>query len=153
MNRLVYVLSAIIILSSCSSNGLRKSILEPLSVEELKSNIKRDTTFENFYSSVQDLREWLKGKDILQAKYGEISYKQLKKFSARANDTTYFNKKSVEWRKDYAKLYPSYDRELDSIITYWKEYKERYSMDSLVNIEFDNLWKEYYSYLNNSYYR
>lgn len=137
----------IFLLASCSSNGLNKSITEPLSVEELKVNMKKDTTFTEFYSNIQEVRDWINGDDVLQAKYGDITYKQIKKFVKHANDTTYFKKKSDKWKEEYATLYPKYDNQVDSIITYWKAYKEQYNMDSLVVIEYEKLWKEYYSYI------
>lgn len=135
------------LLASCSSNGLNKSITEPLSVEELKVNMKKDTTFTDFYSQIQEVRDWINGDDVLQAKYGDITYKQIKKYLKHACDSTYFNKKSDKWKEEYATLYPKYDKQVDSIITYWKAYKEQYNMDSLVVIEYEKLWKEYYSYI------
>ena len=108
------------LLASCSSNGLNKSITEPLSVEELKVNMKKDTTFTDFYSQIQEVRDWINGDDVLQAKYGDITYKQIKKFIKHASDTTYFKEKSDKWKEEYATLYPKYDKQVDSIITYWK---------------------------------
>lgn len=146
MKKLVYLFLGILLVASCSSNGMKKSITEPLSVDELKKNIKRDTSFTDFYSDVQELREWVIAQDVRQAKYGDITYKQLKKYEKHGSDTTFFNKKREGWKEEYAKLYPNYDAQLDSILAYWRAYKEQYNMDSLVVIEYDRLWKEYYSY-------
>ena len=147
MKKFSFLILSILLIASCSSNGLKKSITEPLSVDELKANIKKDTTFTDFYSEIQKIREWIIGNDVRQAKYGDITYKQLKRYDKHGRDTTFFNKKGEGWKEEYAKLYPSYDTQLDSIITYWKAYKEQYNMDSLVVIEYDKLWKEYYSYI------
>lgn len=146
MKQLSYFLFvAIIALSSCS-HGMNKSIIEPMSVDELKANIKKDTTFTDFYDLAQQLRKWIISSDVRQAKYGDISYKRLNKYISHTRDTSFFGKKGRIWEEDYAKLYPDYSRQVDSIMNYWRAYWENYNMDSLVTIEFSDLWKEYYSY-------
>lgn len=145
MKRLTYFLFiAIIILSSCS-RGLNKSITEPMSVDELRANIQ-DTTFTDFYDLAQQLSKWITSSDVRQAKYGNISYKRLNKYVTHIMDTSFFRKKEKIWKEAYAKLYPDYSQQVDSIMNYWQEYRESYNMDSLVTIEFNDLWKEYYSY-------
>lgn len=144
MRKCYFVLLAFMaVLSSCSDHGMSKSIVEPLTVDELRANMK-DSTFNDFYDYVQKLRGWIIESDVRQAKYGEISYKRLKKFFTHGQDTVYFNKKEKEWEKAYETMYPDYSKQVDSIMTYWRKYQEQYSMDSLVNIEFDGLRKEYY---------
>ena len=73
MKKFSFLILSILLIASCSSNGLKKSITEPLSVDELKANIKKDTTFTDFYSEIQKIREWIIGNDVRQAKYGEPS--------------------------------------------------------------------------------
>jgi len=130
-------------LTSCSDHGMGKSIVEPLTVDELRANMK-DSTFNEFYEYVQKLRGWIVESDVRQAKYGEVSYKRLKKYFTHGQDTVFFNKKEKEWTKAYESMFPDYSRQIDSIMTYWRRYNEQYNMDSLVNIEFDGLSKEYY---------
>lgn len=142
---LILALFAAVIDASSCSHGTNKSILEPLSVSELKANMK-DTTFTDFYDMVQNLRNWIVSTDVRQAQYGDITYKRLKKYLEHSHDTLFFNKKNKIWKEEYDKLYPDYSKQVDSIMNYWGAYKENYNMDSLVNIEFDELWKEYYSY-------
>lgn len=144
MRKCVFILLVFVTaLTSCSDHGMSKSIVEPLSVDELRANMK-DSTFNEFYEYVQKLRGWIVESDVRQAKYGEISYKRLKKYFTHGQDTVYFNKKEEEWTKAYESMYPDYSKQIDSIMTYWKKYKEQYNMDSLVDIEFDGLRKEYY---------
>ena len=144
MKRFFLIVVAIILVSSCS-NGLNKSIIEPLSVDELKANMK-DSTFVDFYSLVQEMSDWIKESDIRQAQYGDITYRQVRKFMNHYEDTAYFSKKRKVWKEEYDKVYPNYDQQVDSIMNYWRDYTEQYNMDSLVTIEFSKLWKEYYSY-------
>lgn len=140
---ILILLAFVTALTSCSDHGMSKRIVEPLTVDELKANMK-DSTFNDFYEYVQKLRGWIIESDVRQAKYGDISYKRLKKYFTHGQDTIYFNKKEKEWTKAYESMYPDYSKQIDSIMTYWRKYKEQYNMDSLVNIEFDGLRKEYY---------
>ena len=83
MKRLTYLLFAtVIILSSCS-HGMNKSIIEPMTVDELRANMK-DTTFTNFYDQTQQFSKWILYSDVRQAKYGDITYKRLKKYDTHA---------------------------------------------------------------------
>ena len=144
MRKSLFIMLVFVIgLTSCSDHGMSKSIIEPLTVDELRANMK-DSTFNDFYDYVQKLRGWVIESDMRQAKYGEISYKRLKKYFTHGQDTVYFNKKEEEWTKAYELMYPDYSKQVDSIMTYWRKYKEQYNMDSLVTIEFDGLRKEYY---------
>ena len=68
------------------SNGLNKPIIETLSVDELKANMESDTTFTDFYKDVQRLRSWVLGSDVNQAKWGNITYNDLKKFQKKVTD-------------------------------------------------------------------
>lgn len=146
MKRVIYLLfAAVIALSSCS-HGMNKSIIEPMSVDELRANMKEDTTFTDFYDLAQKLSKWIITSDVRQAKYGDVTYKRLKKYITHSSDTSFFGKKERVWKEEYAKLYPDYSHQVDSIMNYWRAYKESYNMDSLVTIEFSELWKEYYSY-------
>lgn len=84
--------------------------------------------------------------DVRQAKYGEITYKRIKKFDEKINDTTFVNKLYKAQHESYDVLFPDYSVEVDSIMQYWKQYESQYSLDSLVTVEYSKLWKEYYSY-------
>ena len=106
----------------------------------------KDSTFVDFYSLVQEMSDWIKESDIRQAQYGDITYRQVRKFMNHYEDTAYFSKKRKVWKEEYDKVYPNYDQQVDSIMNYWRDYTEQYNMDSLVTIEFSKLWKEYYSY-------
>lgn len=145
MKKIYFLSIALLLLTSCN-NGLNKSILEPLSVEELKSNIKNDESFADFYSEVQEIREFIMKSDITQAKYADLTYKRVRKYMDKVSDTTSIKEFEVEQKELYEKQYPNYDNKVDSILLYWKEYKDSYALDSFVTIEFDDLWKEHYSY-------
>lgn len=128
------------------SNGLNKPIIETLSVDELKANMESDTTFTDFYKDVQRLRSWVLGSDVNQAKWGNITYNDLKKYQKKVTDTTFTKKLAETFREEYKHLYPDYSSKVDSIMNNWREYKEQNKLETYVKIEFAELWKEYYSY-------
>lgn len=128
------------------SNGLNKPIIETLTVDELKINIENDTTFTYFYKDVQRLRSWILKSDLNQAKWGNITYKDLRKYIKKTTDTTYLNKLERTYMEEYKQLYPDYSLQVDSIMNYWREYKEHNKLEAYVDIEFAELWKEHYSY-------
>lgn len=147
MKKILFLCAASLVFASCNS-GLNKSILEPLTVDELKVNMKKDTTFTDFYSDIQKVREYVMGSDVRQAKYADVTYKRVYKYEKKLSDTTFINTLRNEQRELYDLQYPSYKSEVDSILTYWKAYKNKYSLDSLVTVKYEELWKEYYSYSN-----
>lgn len=147
MKKIMFFFAASLFIVSCSS-GLNKSILEPLSVDELKTNMKKDTSFTEFYSDIQKVREYVMGSDVRQAKYADVTYKRVYKYAKKAYDTTFTNQIREKQKELYDIKHPSYTNEVDSILTYWKNYKNRYSLDSLVTVEYKELWKEHYSYSN-----
>ena len=147
MKKLLLFFCSLFIIYSCT-NGLNKSIIEPLTVDELKINMKRDTSFTDFYSMIQEIREYVLKSDVTQAKFADITYKRVKKYNDKINDAIFFRKIINEQREIYDSKFPDYTNEVDSILTYWQAYKSKYSLDSLVQIEYSELWKEYYSYSN-----
>lgn len=145
MKKVLFLILVSFSLYSCN-RGMNQSIMEPLDVKVLKSQIKNDSTFTALYKNTQELRAWILKSDIRQAKYGEITYKRIKKYQSKMQDTTFTNKILDAQREEYELLYGDYTSEVDSVMRYWYEYSKEYSLDSLVKIEFNDLWKEYYSY-------
>lgn len=145
MKKSVFILSVVLLFASCSG-PLNKSIIEPLTVDELRSATKKDTAFIEFYENVQDLRKSFFPNEMNQVKYGDITYKQLRKFLNYQEDTTItkpiIEKAKVEWEEKFG----NYQQKLDSISDYWIKYLAENSLNSYVNIEFDHLYREYYSY-------
>lgn len=56
MRKLIFILFVVVLTASCSG-PLNKSIVEPLTVDELRSASKKDTAFIEFYEVVQELRK------------------------------------------------------------------------------------------------
>ncbi len=147
MKKFIYSAIMIILFAGCN-NPLNKPIVEPLTVEELRSVSKKDTSFIEFYEQIQNFRQSFFDEDINQVKYGDISYKQLQKYIAYRTDSTFtkpiIEKSTADWNEKYG----NYEHELDSLKNYWQNYLEENSLMSYVAIEFDHIDKDYYSYNN-----
>ena len=145
MKDLLYFAIITLLFASCN-RPLDKPIVEPLTVEELRTVSKKDTSFIEFYKEVQNIRKSFFVEDINQVKFGDISYKQLQKYIAYRSDSTFtkpiIEKSRVVWNEKYG----SYEHKLDSLKKYWRKYIDENSLISYVNIEFDHINKEYYSY-------
>lgn len=125
-------------LTNCS-NGLNKSIVEPLTEEELKRNIEKDPDFGDMYTTARFLRVFISGSDVRKAKYSDITYKRLKKYIDKISDTVYTNKIYDELRAEYSGMYPLYEQKVDSVLSYWKEYKDNHSLGSLLSVEYERV--------------
>jgi len=147
MKNLLYLVIIAALLSSCNS-PLDKPIVEPLTVDELRSVSKKDTSFIEFYEEIQNFRQSFFIEDINQVKYGDISYKQLQKYIEYRTDTTFtkpiIEKSTAEWNDKFG----NYKYQLDSLENYWQKYLDENSLLSYVNIQFDHINKERYSYNN-----
>ncbi|MCK0132514.1 hypothetical protein MWU59_13475 [Flavobacteriaceae bacterium F08102] len=147
MRNFTYLLLFTLILTSCN-NPLNKSIVEPLTVDELRLATKKDTAFIEFYEKIQGYRKSFFNKDVNQVKFGDISYKQLQKYTNYLNDSTFLNPIYSKATEEWSSQFGNYDHQLDSITTYWKKYLEENSLNSYLKIEFDRISKEYYTYSN-----
>lgn len=137
------ILTLVVLLSSCHDN-LNKSILEPLTVDELKSEMKKDSDFISFYEDFQRIREKKLDSDVAQAKYGDLTYRRIwDVIKYRQNPETY-----EEIQKEAEALYKAqkkdYSKSLDSLCNYWKAQAAIYDPNSYVKIGFSSIDREYY---------
>ena len=107
MKNLFYLITITLLLASCSS-PLDKPIVEPLTVEELRSVSEKDTSFIEFYEGIQNFRQSFFAEDINQVKYGDISYNQLRDYIEYRSDTTFtkpiIEKSTEEWNNKFIPL-------------------------------------------------
>lgn len=120
------VFCLILLLSSCTNDGLNKSILEPLTSDELKCNINNDSLFVDFDETVSLARQKIMKceNSNFQQKFGKITYDQMYKYFKLKNDTIFINK----YREDHQKKY-NYKHQVDSILSYWREYVNQNDID------------------------
>ncbi len=127
--------------ASCHDN-LDKSIAEPLTVEELREEIKNDSTFEDFYNDIQRKRKDFFADEVNVAKYGEITYRRFFDLAKVMMDTVYQNKIEAEAedifkRQDISK----YKHQLDSVYKKWKPECDKGVLNSYVPYEIRNFVK------------
>ena len=120
---------------------MEKSIFEPLSLDELQKQIKKDSLFGRLYDKIQEINSSLKT-DSEKAKYSSITYSKICDIVKIATDTSIFN----NFRKEWINLYSGYSSKVDSIVNYWEGVKKEYSLDQYIKIELSSIETEYYSF-------
>lgn len=142
-NILIFLVS--ITLFNCNSH-LDKSVLEPLTVKELKKTIDKDSLFKDTYEYIVYIRDTVLKSNLDKVKYSELSYKNINEFFKFSSDTTYFKPINERIEKEWNEKYGNYKKDVDSVSKYWKDLKEKNSLDQYVKVELVKLDKEYYTY-------
>jgi len=131
--KLRFVINCILLLCIVSCNTIpNKSILEPLSAEELLRIIKSEEEFADFYEDY-----WDEYGDIInslneleKAKFLDITYNEL--YSCYLFQTEKRQDSYIEWKQKYGDS----EAKADSIIKQWKEYVANNSLEKYLKIEF-----------------
>lgn len=133
----------VVFLVACSSIP-DKSVFVPLESPELAKAMKSDSLFESFYTDlrveVDDFNE------IEKAKFSDITYRKLFRAEVYLKDTTISGPLYRKWVSEWNEKYGSFDSKVDSVITYWQNYKRTNGLDRFLSVEFAVLDKDYYSY-------
>jgi len=146
MNKIIYLIFAVGLIS-CNS-PLDKSIFEPLTVEDLKQSIDKDSLFKNTYEYIVYVRDTVMKSDLEKVKFADLTYEQIHEFALFSADTTYFKPITERIEKEWTEKYGIYDEQVDSVSNYWKRIKKENSIEQYVKIELVEIDKEYYSYNN-----
>lgn len=128
------------------SNHLDKKIFEPLTVEEIKKSIEKDSTFKDTYETIQQIKDSVLRTDIEKAKFADLTYNRVYKLIRFAEDTTYFKPIRERLKKEWQEKYGILQEKVDSISNYWKKYRDENSLEQYVKVELVQIDKEYYSY-------
>ena len=116
---LLFVIT-LIVCCTPKENPLDKSIIEPLTIDELRAEIEKDGLFERNYERIDRMRE-----RIEKAKYSDVSYRQVNEFLNWIEDTTNLNKLWRETDMAWEKKYGHVVKRVDSTIAYWEEFCDR----------------------------
>ena len=146
MNKIIYLIFAVGLIS-CNS-PLDKSIFEPLTVEDLKQSIDKDSLFKDTYEYIVYVRDTVMKSDLEKVKFADLTYEQIHEFALFSADTTYFKPITERIEKEWTEKYGIYDEQVDSVSNYWKRIKKENSIEQYVKIELVEIDKEYYSYNN-----
>jgi len=121
-------------LSSCNS-PLKKSVIEPLKIKDLKVIIEKDTLFEFTYKAIQEIRESKLTDDVEKAKWSDMTYNRVHKiaqfYSDSLKQSNYLPQIKSEWESKYSNII----QQVDSISDYWEKYKKENALINYVNIE------------------
>jgi hypothetical protein len=146
MNKIIYLLFAVGLIS-CNS-PLDKSVFKPLTVEDLKQSIDKDSLFKNTYEYIVYVRDTVMKSDLEKVKFADLTYEQIHEFALFSADTTYFKPINERIEKEWTEKYGIYREQVDSVSNYWKKFKKENSIEQYVKIELVEIDKEYYSYNN-----
>tara|TARA_R110000744_G_scaffold143823_2_gene255771 strand:+ start:1447 stop:2418 length:972 start_codon:yes stop_codon:yes gene_type:complete len=128
------VLLFVLGLSSCSS-PLKKSVIEPLEIKDLKGIIEKDTLFESTYRLIEKIRNLKLIDDVEKAKWSNMTYANVHEIFKFYSDSTfqyeYLGKIKSDWKNKYGETISK----LDSISDYWKKYKKDNSLNNFVSVE------------------
>ena len=135
------VLLIVLGLSSCNS-PLKKSVIEPLEIKDLKNIIEKDTLFEFTYKAIQEIRNLKLTDDVEKAKWSDMTYNRVHKVFQLYSDTLAQSKYTGKIKSDWNSKYGFYLRKTDSISNYWKKYKKEKSLNNYVRIELFDIQTE-----------
>ncbi len=142
----VLIIISLIGLIGCNSPQ-KKSIFEPLTLDELKTFIKKDTIFEYGYKRIQYIRDTVLKTDIDRVKWADLTYGRINKYLKFAVDSTYFKPLEKQFKSDWNEKFGQYLPKVDSISDYWKKYKTENSLNNYVKIELVEIHKKNYEYI------
>lgn len=147
MKKLFTLVLVAALLSGCA-NPLKKSIKEILTAQELVKVENKNPGFGNMYAYIQKVKDSLLTDDVSGKKWGEITYQRVNDFVIYMNDTAVFNSINDSLKTVWEKQYGQYSQKADSILTYWRDYKEGSDVSQYVKIDLAEIDKEYYPYSN-----
>ena len=123
----------VVLFASCN-NYLDKSVFEPLSLNELNKEIKKDSMFSFIYQAIQKVYENVLKSDVDKAKYADLTYARMLDTYNYRLDSNELKKVKKEWFSNYGSIRENFN--IDSISNYWLEYQRSNPLDKYVKIEF-----------------
>ena len=99
MKRIVIIL-LVVTIYGCNSH-LDKKIFTPLTVEELKKSIDKDTTFKDTYETIQLIKDSVLKSDIEKANFADLTYNRVYKLIKFAQDTIHFKPIREQLKKEW----------------------------------------------------
>ena len=143
MKRIILAFTAIIVMIGCNKIP-NKSVFEKLSTEELSVAFKYDDSFREFYESTRDNMDDVS--DVIKATYSDITYRRFFDFYKILLDSNYMESIIDEYGLEWEMKYGVHLTKTDSVLNYWRNFKEENSLDKYVKIELASIDKEYYSF-------
>ncbi|MDH6358011.1 hypothetical protein [Parabacteroides sp. PF5-9] len=146
MNKLSLLSILILMLLVSCETHLSRSVIEPLTVEEIQSVLAEDPSFEETYRTIKLIRDTYLTSELEQAIFADLTYKRLIDYLKLTSDTLKMAQVQdsilIDWEYDYG----FYLAKLDSVINYWEGYKRSHSLNKYVEIELERINRDYYPY-------
>jgi len=143
MVRIILAITVIIAMISCNKIP-NKSIFEKLTTDELAVAFKYDDTFREFYELTIDQVDDVS--DVVKASYSDITYRRFFDYYKFLSDSNYWKPLKDEWELEWNNNFSLYLTKADSVLNYWRNFKEENSLDKYVKIELSSIDKEFYSF-------
>lgn len=142
------VLASAIVLASCSNKIPDKKISVELSPEEITDATEIDSTFDSLYTEIRSTFYFMN--KVKQAYYHDITYREIYDYINYLKDTNYWNPLFKKWESEWNTENTKKLQKADSIIQYWKKYKEDNALENYVSISLERVKTNYsYGYLDN----
>lgn len=142
MRRSFILLLLGIVLASCNQ-PIKKSVIEPLEISDLKILIEKDSLFEITYQILQEIRNENLIDDVEKARWSDITYNRIHKIIQFYSDSLEQKKYMESIDSEYKELYGTTLSKIDSISDYWKEYKKENSLMNYIDIELFDIQTEF----------
>ena len=142
MVRIILAITVIIAMISCNKIP-NKSIFEKLTTDELAVAFKYDDTFREFYEFIDQVDDV---SDVVKASYSDITYRRFFDYYKILLDSNYWKPLKDEWELEWNNNFSLYLTNADSVLNYWRNFKEENSLDKYVKIELSSIDKEFYSF-------
>lgn len=133
---IAYICS-VILLVGCQS-PLEKSVMEPLTSEQLDKVAKEDKSFLATYSIVEEKWNYISS-SADSVRWSTVTYARLHNYLNAAKNAELTSPLFDSLRRDWENSYIQYNYKADSIVSNWKNYLAVNSPDSLVSVMFSGV--------------
>lgn len=134
-------LLASLFLVGCNSSPIPdQSVFEPLSEEALREVCQKDKGFAEYYENLQSLLVYFDDED--KSNYNDITYRSFYKLYQYSYDESVQEPLQTKWSREWKKLYGATDHQADSLLSYWRAFQKKNSLERLVKVEFVGIHRE-----------
>ena len=148
MNKLIYCLKFIFLFTLLSCNPLDKTILEDLSIEDIKKATEKDTSFYATYEVVRKFKELNKDK-ISLAKYSNLTWEDINDYFTSI-DTISWDYASKKFEKEYSNTFNENLKKGIEYVEEWEakkiEIEKKNDLDKYIKIDLIRIKTDYYTY-------
>lgn len=124
-----------------------KSVFEELSTDELASAIKSAPEFAETYEGIRNLGTLISFSEIQRAKYKDVTYRRLYKYTNHWSDSTFWQPKNEKWGQEWDETFANDLAKVDERVAYWTNYKDKNSLSRFAQIKLSDFYITHYRYI------